>query len=141
MTDRKAPGSRPAKPRTIPTAPAVRPTFTADHLRAIPGQPVPTPADLGEAGRALWQRVCADFCFEDAASLATLAEACHALDLLELARGELRRDGVTFRDRWDQPRPNPAAQIVRDSRAGLLSCLRALGVAAAGLVPDSAEGK
>lgn len=119
------------------------PAATSAHLEARPGHRPPAPADLDDAGpgRALWQRVLHDFELGDAAALVTLAEACHALDLLEAARAELRRDGPTFRDRWGQPRPHPAAQIARDSRAGLLACLRALGLSSAGLVPDTGEGR
>lgn len=100
-------------------------TSTGAHLQSSPGHPPTPPVDLDNAGRALWLRVLADFEVRDAASLATLAEACHALDLLEAARAELRHDGVTFKDRWKQPRPHPAAQVVRDSRAGSRSACRA----------------
>ena len=109
------------------------------HLVASPGHRPAPPPHLGETGRALWLRLLTDFEMSDSASLVTLSEACSALDLLEAAHAQLRKDGATFRDRWNQPRSHPAAMVVRDSRAGLLACLRALGCSQAGLVPEAKE--
>ena len=103
------------------------------HLRVTAGQPPPPPPDLAASGRILWIRISSDFKFEDSASLALLAEGCRAADLLEAARAQLASSGPVFRDRWGQPKTHPAAAVARDSRAGLLACLRAIGVTSTGV--------
>ena len=46
-----------------------------------------------------------------------LVKACEAFDRPEQARRILKRQGLTYEDRFDQPRSRPEVAIERDSKA------------------------
>jgi len=52
-----------------------------------------------------------------------LAKALEAHDRAEQARRDLKRQGLTFQDRFGQPRARPEVAIERDSRAGFAKLL------------------
>lgn len=58
--------------------------------------------------------------------LRLLRLACEAWDRAEQARKVLRRRGLTYRDRFDQPRARPEVAIERDSRMAFARLLREL---------------
>ena len=57
-----------------------------------------------------------------------LTLACEARDRAEAARDTLARLGVTYQDRFGQPRARPEVAIERDSRIGFSRLLRELGL-------------
>lgn len=58
----------------------------------------------------------------------TLLLACIAYDRAEAARQVLAEKGMTYEDRFGQPRSRPEVAIERDSRLAYLRCIRALGL-------------
>ena len=68
----------------------------------------------------------ADYELGDAAGLALLRAACEAFQRAQEARKLIDRDGAVIIDRFGQPKPHPAVNIERDSRAQLIATLRAL---------------
>ena len=89
------------------------------------------PAHLRDDGLRLWTRITADFSISDAAGLRLLALACEACDRGAEARATLAGSGLTYLDRFGQPRQHPASTIVRDAASTELAALRALGVVGA----------
>lgn len=101
-------------------------------VRQFPGAPVrpqKTPAppkDLPATARDLWRNLQREYGIADQAGLTLLTTAARAFARMEEARRLLDKDGCVTRDRWNQVKSHPAAQVERDSRAGLLAALRAL---------------
>lgn len=76
---------------------------------------------------AQWRdQVRRDYGIEDAPGLALLEQAALALHRAEQARELLAKEGLVTRDRFDQPKPHPAAVIARDAEASFRAALRDL---------------
>lgn len=73
------------------------------------------PGDLGEAGKALWERVIAENELSTA-ELVTLTEACRTLDELDGMRAMLMVEPATVTGSTGQPRANPLFQEARAHR-------------------------
>jgi P27 family predicted phage terminase small subunit len=86
------------------------------------------PAHLSVAGKAMWRSLSADFELDDAAALSLLRAACEAFDRAEQARKLIARDGPVITDRFNQRKAHPCIAIERDSRAQMVSALRALRI-------------
>ena len=84
------------------------------------------PTRLSDAARTLWQRLRDDFEIEDAHGQHLLTTACESYDRMTEAQALIREHGVCIRDRFGVLKANPACQIERDSRAGMLTALKAL---------------
>jgi phage terminase small subunit len=85
------------------------------------------PAHLSAESRALWTRLVAEYEFTHP-ELKTLRLALGALDRAEQARKALRRHGLTYTDRFNQPHARPEVQVERDSRAQWLRLMGALAL-------------
>lgn len=86
------------------------------------------PKQLSAEARTLWRRLSDDYAIEDAAGLHLLTTACEAFDRMREAQALIREHGACTQDRFGQLRPNPATTIERDSRAAMLSALKALNL-------------
>jgi P27 family predicted phage terminase small subunit len=115
-------------------------------MKLDPEAPRP-PKHLGKPGRALWTAIQGDFAVADSAGLALLAAACEARDRADAAREAIAKAGMTFTDSKGNPRPHPLLAVERDSRAAVVSALRALNLdvepalAGPGRPPGGAKGK
>src|SRR3954468_15045165 len=100
------------------------------------------PRHLSDESRAWFAVVTKDFDLESH-HFKLLQAACESWDRAQQAREILLRDGITFVDRHGHIRPNPAANIERDSKALFARLLRELGldvVEAEGPRPPSIQG-
>jgi Phage terminase, small subunit len=57
-----------------------------------------------------------------------LLKACEAHDRAEQARRILKREGVTYQDRFGQPRSRPEVALERDSRSQFAKLLDQVGL-------------
>jgi P27 family predicted phage terminase small subunit len=87
-----------------------------------------TPPSLSAAATAWWRKLTAEYQLEDAAGLLLLETALQAFDRMHEARDLIAKHGAVTLDRFEQLRPNPATTIERDSRAAMLSALKALNL-------------
>ena len=76
----------------------------------------------------MWARVVDGF-EVDAHALDVLALACEAAGRCADARDVIDREGVTFRDRWGQPRAHPATTVESTNRLQVARLLREMGLA------------
>jgi P27 family predicted phage terminase small subunit len=86
------------------------------------------PQKLSVEARGLWQKLAKEYQIEDQGGLAVLQVACEALDRLRAAQAGIKKDGMTFTDRFGQVRINPLTSVERDSRAQYLQALKALNL-------------
>jgi len=90
-------------------------------------RPTAAPSHLRAATARWWQSVCDDYQLE-AHHVRLLTLAAEAWDRTQQAREILAKQGLTFSDRFDQPRARPEVAIERDSRLAFLRVLRELGL-------------
>ena len=86
------------------------------------------PKTLSPEARAWWRRVRAEYGIEDDAGLLLLQTAMEAFDRMKMAERNIKRCGLIQKDRFGQPRANPAVTIERDSRAAMLAALRQMNL-------------
>ena len=87
--------------------------------------PVP-PSDLSPDAAQRWTALVAEFDVRDAAGLETLHVGFQNFDLADRLAAVIEADGVTFRDRFGQPRQHPLLPALRDARAAYLSAIRSM---------------
>ena len=85
-------------------------------MAAAAAKPPDPPPYLSKQMKAFWSGV-----FElknlQPYQILILAKACEAFDRGEQARRILKREGLTYEDRFKQPRSRPEVAIERDSKA------------------------
>lgn len=83
------------------------------------------PAHLAPETRRWWRQVVNDFELEPH-HVRLLTLAAEAWDRCTAARKALDAGGVTYRDRFGQPKPRPEVAVERDSRIAFARLLREL---------------
>lgn len=97
-------------------------TSRAKHILTMMPHTLPGAASDGATAvvltgdrKKLWDDVRARFVLEPA-SETILRNACECWERAEQLAQQVSRDGATYRDRFNQVRVNPAAQLERDFR-------------------------
>jgi P27 family predicted phage terminase small subunit len=86
------------------------------------------PKNLSREAKNLWRKIQDEYQITDEAGLLILATGLEAFDRMRQAQTILEAEGMTTLDRFQQPRPHPAATIERDSRSALLGALKQLNL-------------
>lgn len=86
-----------------------------------------TPRGLKPRSKRLFRAVVRDYAL-DAAGLATLEEACRALDRVAEAAAIVAEEGMVVYDRFNQAKVHPAAILERDHRAAFSRLIVTLGL-------------
>jgi phage terminase small subunit len=92
------------------------------------------PRHLRPPTRAWFAQVCTEFVLEPH-HLRLLQLACESWDRAEQAKEALKKNGLTFVDRFSQPHARPEVAIERDARISFARLLRELALDIA--PPDS----
>ena len=90
--------------------------------------PASTPEHLKTDGSALWRDMVAEYGIADAAGLALLTSAAECLDRMRAAQKAIADHGEIVVDRYGAPKLNPACNLEKDARAGMLAAFRALNL-------------
>ena len=85
------------------------------------------PARLSREARAWWRKISTDFDLDDA-GLLILASALECLDTVREAQEQVKRDGITIKDRFGQLKPHPATLVEANAKAGMLRAFKALNL-------------
>jgi len=93
--------------------------------RSAAGVAPKPPVHLSPDAKAWWREVVTGYELEPQ-HLRLLALACEAWDRARQARRILAKRGMTYRDRFGQPRARPEIAIERDSRMAFARLLREL---------------
>ena len=86
------------------------------------------PKHLKPDGRKLYRDLVTEYGITDAAGLALVTTAAECLDRMRAAQVAIEQHGEVVTDRYGQVKVNPAAVLEKDSRAGMLSALKALNL-------------
>jgi P27 family predicted phage terminase small subunit len=85
------------------------------------------PNHLRPATQRWWSEVVETFEL-DIHHLKLLTKACEAHERCETARELIAKHGLTFEDRWGNPKARPECNIERDSRRAFSSLIREIGL-------------
>jgi P27 family predicted phage terminase small subunit len=84
------------------------------------------PTGLSAEAKRWWRRLREEYGIQDSAGLLLLEQALRSFDRAEQARAALDHDGCTTVDSRGRPKAHPATAVERDSRAAMLSAMKAL---------------
>ena len=85
------------------------------------------PARLSQGSKRLWRTILEEQELT-AAQILILTCGLEAWDRKEAAREGIEREGMTFMDKWDQPKMNPLCAIERTARAAAVHNFKVLGL-------------
>jgi phage terminase small subunit len=94
----------------------------------MPENSLPKPPKHLRSATAKWFRSVIEIFDLEAHDVRLLTLAAEAWDRGQQAREIVDREGMTFNDRFGQPKPRPEIAIERDSRTGFARLLRELSL-------------
>jgi phage terminase small subunit len=97
------------------------------EVRQFPERLAP-PKHLQAAGKALWRTLVEEYHIRDGAGLALVRVAAECRDRLDEAQQCISEHGAITKDRYGNPRQNPACLLERDARTGLFQALKQLNL-------------
>jgi len=83
---------------------------------------------LSEEARKWYHDLASGYSIEDEAGLLLLQTGMESFDRMREAQGLVDKHGITYLDRYGQPKQNPACTVERDQRSQMLNCLKALNL-------------
>ena len=86
------------------------------------------PAHLAAPGTKLWRELIEEYHIADAAGLALVGTAAECLDRMRAAQAAIVEHGEIVVDRYGAPKLNPACNLEKDARNGMMAALRALNL-------------
>ena len=86
------------------------------------------PKHLSDDAKAWWRKIQADYSIDDNAGLLLLQTAMEAFDQMRSAQARIEADGMVTRGSTKQLTAHPLLSVIRDSRAQMLSALKALNL-------------
>ena len=86
------------------------------------------PKGLTPAARRMWREIQEEYEIDDPVGLKLLGSAVESYMLVQQAQEEIRRDGLTLIDRYDQKKPHPLLAVMRDARSSMLAAMKALNL-------------
>ena len=89
----------------------------------------PPPKHLQSTERRLWVAIVKENEFEGEAAFALLRAALESHQRARLCREAIEKEGATYLDRFDQPKPHPLLASERDARSAFIAGMRALNLA------------
>jgi hypothetical protein len=86
------------------------------------------PCGLGKAGKALWNKIQAEYGIDDSGGLAHLETACHCADDVQRMRDIVATDGHTVKNRFGAVVAHPLLTQIRSAETVQRLSLRALNL-------------
>lgn len=87
------------------------------------------PSHLSSASKRLYRRLVADYQLDrEPHAVRVLVMGLEASDRCEEAREVLAREGVTYKNRFGEPRTHPMVAVERDSRLAAIRAFRELSL-------------
>jgi hypothetical protein len=89
--------------------------------------PLP-PKHLLQPERKIWKAIVHESTFDSEASVALLQATLESHQRARLCRETVDREGATYLDRFDQPKPHPLLAAERDARSAFIAGMKALNL-------------
>ena len=86
------------------------------------------PKHLKEDGKSFWNKTQSEFEFNDEHEFRKLADAAMTRDTIASCFEKIEAEGLTYVDRWGQPRPHAAVKLMHDAQALFLRIIRELAL-------------
>ena len=86
------------------------------------------PAHLSADAKGWWRKIQRDYSIDDNAGLLLLQTAMEAFDAMRSAQARIATDGLVTKGSTRQLTAHPLLAVIRDSRAQMLSALKALNL-------------
>ena len=83
---------------------------------------------LSEEAQKLYKSIQAEYGIDDAAGKHLLTTACEAFDRMRACQASIGERGEAVEDRYGQLKPHPLLATERDSRAAMVSAMKALNL-------------
>lgn len=87
-----------------------------------------TKMKLSPEAKRWYDGLVKEYNISDTSGKLLLQSAFEAFDRMRDAQRLVKAHGITYMDRYDQPKPNPACTVERDQRSQMLNCLKALNL-------------
>lgn len=91
-------------------------------------KPKTAPKHLSKIAQSLWDRLLKEYDIHDEAGLLILQTGLEAGDRMREAQDIIKKEGMQVTDRFNQKKAHPLTTVERDSRAAMLSALKALNL-------------
>jgi phage terminase small subunit len=101
---------------------------------------VKPPSHLKEAGAGarLWTAVQREYPINESSGQ-VLAQGCEALDRLRQIQAKLKKDGLTFVDKFSQIKPHPLLVAEGSTRTQFVRCMRLLNLNLSEFLDESTD--
>lgn len=86
------------------------------------------PAHLSKEAAGWWKRIQSEYSIDDDAGHLLLQTALECFDAMRSAQARIEADGMVTRGSTKQLTAHPLLAVIRDSRAQMLSALKALNL-------------
>ncbi len=86
------------------------------------------PKTLSQEAVKWWAKLVAEFEIDDDAGLLILNTAFEAFDAMRAAQKQIKKQGMTIKDKFGQMKIHPLCSVVRDSRAQMLQAFKHLNL-------------
>lgn len=86
------------------------------------------PPQLEPAGAKFWREMVEEYGITDTAGIALVTQASECLDRQRAAQAAIAEFGPIVKDRYGAPKLNPACNLEKDARNGMLAALKALNL-------------
>lgn len=91
-------------------------------------EPKAPPKKLSAEAKRLWREIVSEYRIDDASGLLILQTALEAFDRMRQAQAIIKKEGASFRDRFEQIKSHPMLIVERDSRSQMLQALKGLNL-------------
>ncbi|HEX2526877.1 MAG TPA: P27 family phage terminase small subunit [Geminicoccus sp.] len=91
-------------------------------------KPEGPPKQLTTEAKRWWLQLSSEYQIDDEAGLLVLQTSLEAFDRMRDAQKQIKKDGMTSKDRFGQTKSHPLLAVERDARAQLLAGLKALNL-------------
>ncbi len=88
----------------------------------------PVPPNFSADAKKLWVKLLEEMGQWEDSQLLLIRTGLEQWDMLQKARKQIRKEGLTVADRFGQHKPHPLLPVVRDCAAGVRAMYKLLGL-------------
>jgi len=86
------------------------------------------PDHLTKEAQSWWEQLMEEFNLDDPGARLLLQTACECYDRMKQAQATVKKEGASFRDRFDQVKSHPLLVVERDARSQMILAIKSLNL-------------